>query len=297
MHLKLLAIPLSFVFLIGMISINGTAPAYATTSMACMATLDGTQEVPPVETEGTGSATMEFNPSSNELSWSIVFSGLSGSATAAHFHGPAAEGTNAGVLANIGEVSGLTSPMDGSAMLTSELASYLLDGQLYINIHTEMNSGGEIRGQVSCDSAPSGETATAPVVIGEDEFDIEYAITGGALDEVTAEPATQTLLFAINSTSDGTLTVWLPTNVIDAEEEFSVFVDDEFGNSVVNELNETTDARVLEIEFESGATEIEIVGTFIVPEFGAIAILVALVAIVGTIIATTRFHKFGGLRP
>jgi hypothetical protein len=413
MRLKLLAIPLSFVFLIGMISMNGSAPAYATTSMECAASLDGTQEVPPVDTEGTGSATMEFDPSSNELSWSIEFTGLSGAATAAHFHGPAAEGTNAGVLVGIGDVSGLASPMIGSAMLTSEQATFLLDGDLYINIHTGMHPDGEIRGQVSCDSAPSTpseETSTAPVVIGEDEFDIQYTITGATLDEVTADPATQTLLFAITSTSNGTLTVWLPSNVIDADDEFSVFVDDEFGNFVVNELNETTDARVLEIEFESGAeeievvgtfmaggeepgpapqtiaveiggqtyqvsyditggsvqgissdieskslivaitatsngtltvwlptnvidaddeftvfvdggaasfteldettearvleiefesgaTEIEIVGTFIVPEFGAITILVASIAIVGTIIATTRFHKFGGLRP
>jgi len=239
--------------MIGMFSIASPNAAYSTTSTICAASLDGSQEVPPVDTDGTGSATMEFDPSNNELSWSIEFSGLSGPATAAHFHGPAAAGANAGVQVNIGEVSGLVSPMEGSAELTPEQASSLLEGQLYINIHTEANPDGEIRGQVSCESPPapteeSGETAT--LVIGDQEFDIQYKISGGTLDELAADPALQTLLVTISSTSDGNLTVWLPTEVIDADDEFSVFVDGEFGNFVVDELEPTSDARVLLIEFE-----------------------------------------------
>ena len=397
---------------------NGPSPAYATTSTACMATLDGSNEVPSVTTDGTGEATIEFNPSNNELSWTIEFSDLSGPATAAHFHGPAAEGTNAGVQVNIGDISGLDSPMEGSTMLTAEQASSLMDGMLYINIHTTMNPNGEIRGQVSCESdstpspTPSGGESTAQVVIGQDEFDVPYTITGGTLDELTADPATQTLMFNISSTSDGMLTVWLPKNVISADDdEFSVFVDDESGNVAVDELeemsdgtrvlqigfdegaenievvgtamaggeepeptlktvaveidgktyqvsynitggsvqsassdteaksvtvaissisdgsltvwlpknvidadndfsvsvdgqsanftemDETADARVLMIPFVNGAENIEIMGTFIVPEFGAIMILMASIAIVGTIIAASRLYKFGGLRP
>lgn len=254
-------------FLIGTISIASPYAAYSTTATSCTASLDGSQEVPPVDTEGTGSATMEFDPSSNELSWSIEFSGLSGPATAAHFHGPAAAGANAGVQVNIGEASGLVSPMEGSAELTPEQASSLLEGQLYINIHTAANPDGEIRGQVSCEStsAPDGESEeAATLVIGDQEFDIQYTISGGTLDELTAEPALETLLVTISSSSDGNLTIWLPTEVIDAEDEFFVFIDDEFGNFVVDELEPTADARVLQIEFPAGAEEIEIVGTSIV---------------------------------
>jgi hypothetical protein len=205
---------------------------------------------------------MEFDPSNNELTWSIEFSGLSGSASAAHFHGPAATGTNAGVQVNIGEVSGLDSPMEGSAELTAEQASMLLDEELYINIHTAANPNGEIRGQVTCESAPDdGSTETATVVIGDQEFEIQYMISGGTLEELTADPAIQTLTASILSTSDGNLTVWLPTEAIDADEDFSVLIDDTFGNFVVDELEPTADARVLRIEFEQGAQEIEIVGT------------------------------------
>lgn len=299
MHPKILAILLSLVFTTCMILIN-TGPAYATVSTACTASLDGSQEVPPVDTDGTGSAMMTFDPSGNELSWFIEFSGLSGPATAAHFHGPAAAGANAGIQVNIGETSGLVSPMNGSAVLTSEQVSSLLDGQLYINIHTEANTGGEIRGQVSCteeESPPSEESETATLVIGDNQFDIQYMISGGTLDELSGDPEAQTLTLTINSTSNGTLTIWLPTEVIDAEDdEFSVFIDDESGNFVVDELEPTADARVLQIEFESGAEQVEIIGTFMVPEFGAIGTLVVAIAIVGAIIATSRYHKFGGLR-
>ena len=262
MKIKTLLIPASFLLVIGIFSIPNPNAAYSTTTTSCAAELDGSQEVPPVETDGSGSATMEFDPSNNELTWSIEFSELSGPVSAAHFHGPAAIGTNAGVQVNIGEVSGLESPMEGSAELTAEQASMFLDEELYINLHTSTNPNGEIRGQVTCESMPDDvSTETAAVVIGDEEFEIQYMISGGTLEELTADPAIQTLMASISSTSDGNLTVWLPTDVIDADEDFSVFIDDTFGHFVVNELEATADARVLQIEFEQGAEEIEIVGT------------------------------------
>ncbi|HEY7734065.1 MAG TPA: CHRD domain-containing protein [Nitrososphaera sp.] len=265
MKSKIVLVPISFLLVIGIFSVANPYAAYSTTTTSCSATLDGAQEVPAVDTEGSGSATMEFDPSNSELSWSIEFSELSGPATAAHFHGPATIGANAGVQVNIGEVSGLDSPMEGSIELTAEQASMLLDGELYINIHTGANPNGEIRGQVTCESAPDGgSTETATVVIGDEEFEIQYTISGGTLEELTADSSTQTLMASISSTSDGNLTIWLPTEVIDADNDFSVFIDDEFGNFIVDELEPTPDARVLQIEFEQGAQEIEIVGTSMV---------------------------------
>jgi predicted secreted protein with PEFG-CTERM motif len=54
---------------------------------------------------------------------------------------------------------------------------------------------------------------------------------------------------------------------------------------------------VLTIPFEAGAEEIEIVGTWIIPEFGAIAAIVLAVAIVGIIVATARYGKFNNFAP
>ena len=72
---------------------------------------------------------------------------MSGPATAAHFHGPAEVGKNAGVAVAIPNAT--TSPNEGSATLTDAQAADLLAGKYYVNVHTAANPGGEIRGQVT----------------------------------------------------------------------------------------------------------------------------------------------------
>src|SRR5580693_2597573 len=80
------------------------------------ATMNGATEVPPNQTTGTGTVTASFDPATKELTWSGSFSGLSGPATAAHFHGPAEPGKNAGVAIWISEKGKtLDSPFKGSA--------------------------------------------------------------------------------------------------------------------------------------------------------------------------------------
>ena len=94
---------------------------------------------------GTGSGTMTYNDVTNMLTWDITFSGMSGAATAAHFHGPAGPGVDAGIQVTIGD---LTSPSVGSAAITELQEGQLLSGDWYINYHSAMCGGGEIRGQV-----------------------------------------------------------------------------------------------------------------------------------------------------
>jgi len=120
------------------------APAFAQETKF-MAMLSGAEEVPPVETGGTGSANVTWNSETKELSWSIDFAGLSGPAAAAHFHGPADPGANAGPVITIED---LESPSEGTATLTDEQAADLAGGKWYLNVHTEANPDGEIRGQV-----------------------------------------------------------------------------------------------------------------------------------------------------
>ncbi|MFG0283938.1 MAG: CHRD domain-containing protein [Phycisphaerales bacterium JB039] len=111
-------------------------------------TLDGSQEVPPVMTRGTGKAFVSLDTSAATIKWEITFQDLSGPAVGAHFHGPAGPGATAGIRLNIGSVSGLTSPMVGSAMIDDMMAQEIIDGLWYVNIHTGMHPPGEIRGQV-----------------------------------------------------------------------------------------------------------------------------------------------------
>ena len=110
------------------------------------ATLDGKSETPPTGSTGAGSLTAQFDPATKTLTWTITYSGLTGPAIAAHFHGPAPVGKPAGVLVPI--KSALDSPIQGSATLTDEQAKALEDGLIYFNIHTAANKGGEIRGQL-----------------------------------------------------------------------------------------------------------------------------------------------------
>ena len=110
------------------------------------AMLDGKSEVPPTTSTGTGTADIDYDPASKKLSWKLTYTGLSGPAKAAHFHGPAEAGKNGGVAVAIPGAT--SSPAEGSATLTDAQAADLVAGKYYINVHTEANPGGEIRGQV-----------------------------------------------------------------------------------------------------------------------------------------------------
>jgi hypothetical protein len=127
----------------------GAAVAYAGSAFAdkMKATLDGASEVPPVTTAGKGTADVDFDPATKKLSWKLTHSGLSGPATAAHFHGPGEPGKNAGVAVAIPNAA--SSPAEGSATLTDAQAADLAAGKYYVNVHTAANPGGEIRGQVT----------------------------------------------------------------------------------------------------------------------------------------------------
>ena len=109
--------------------------------------LSGAAEVPPVATSATGTAEVKLNKSTNLLSWKVSYSGLSGPATAGHFHGPAASGANAGVVLPF--TGTMSSGMTGQATLTAAQLADLMAGRWYVNIHTAANPGGEIRGQVT----------------------------------------------------------------------------------------------------------------------------------------------------
>jgi hypothetical protein len=121
------------------------SPALAETT-SFKAELSGASEVPATSSKGTGSVTATYDSASKQLSYTVDYSGLSGPATAAHFHGPAAPGQNAGVAAAI--PAPVTSPIKGTLTLNDAQQNDLMSGKWYLNIHTAANKGGEIRGQL-----------------------------------------------------------------------------------------------------------------------------------------------------
>jgi hypothetical protein len=110
------------------------------------ATMDGASEVPSKKTDGKGTVDGTLDTTTKVITYTVTYSGLSGPATAGHFHGPADVGANAGVMVPF--TAPLTSPIKGTATLTDAQLAAFQGGKVYANVHTAANPGGEIRGQV-----------------------------------------------------------------------------------------------------------------------------------------------------
>ncbi len=126
--------------------LTGTSAYAATENYA--ATLEASSEVPPNDSKGTGAVTATYDTASKKLTYTATYTGLSGPATAAHFHGPAAVGANAPPVVPV-PPAGLATPIKGEATLTDAQAADLQAGKWYFNVHTAAHGPGEIRGQVT----------------------------------------------------------------------------------------------------------------------------------------------------
>ena len=111
------------------------------------ATLSGAQEVPPRTGGGSGMAEIQYNANTSEITYKVTYSGLSGPATGAHIHGPAAAGANAAIVVPFtGNLN--AQPIQGTAKITPTQFGDLAAGLWYVNVHTAQAPGGEIRGQL-----------------------------------------------------------------------------------------------------------------------------------------------------
>ena len=108
--------------------------------------MTGLNQVPPVATPATGRLDAVLDKNTRLLRWKLSFRGLSGPATAGHFHGPALIGAHANITLPF--TGPPRSPLEGQATLTAAQAADLLAGKWYVSIHTATHPGGEIRGQL-----------------------------------------------------------------------------------------------------------------------------------------------------
>jgi len=123
-------------------------------------------------------------------------------------------------------------------------------------------------------------------------FDVEYIIRGGTVKDMIVDEVIFALIVIIDSDGDGSLTLDLPREKIDAtksdgsDDLFIILID---GIEVIYEeaiTNEET--RTITIQFEEGDSDIEIIGTYIIPEFGTIASLILAVSIISVIIFSAK---------
>jgi len=105
--------------------------------------VDGSQEVPPTGSPGTGTCDWVMDTASNTISYHVQSQGTNGSIIAQHFHGMAPPGQNANILHNIGTGN----PASGMWFYLEAQEADIIAGLTYVNVHTTTNSGGEIRGQ------------------------------------------------------------------------------------------------------------------------------------------------------
>jgi predicted secreted protein with PEFG-CTERM motif len=128
------------------------------------------------------------------------------------------------------------------------------------------------------------------VSVGEGNDLIGYEITGGKLLGIIPDVDANSLIISIDATDDGSLTLTIPRSVMDAtinggDDDFFVLIDGEEVD--FDEITTSTD-RTLTIAFPAGAEEIEIIGTFVVPEFGTIAAMILAVAIISIIAVSAK---------
>ncbi|MGH2373322.1 MAG: CHRD domain-containing protein [bacterium] len=122
--------------------------------------LNGANEVPPVSVSSTGRAT--FDPEGQGMRYSITLFGMSSTVTAAHIHGPAGPGVNAGIIVTLFSGSAAP-PVNGqlvqgtfdsssinpaSGVTWGQLRDLMGNGGVYVNVHTTGFPDGEVRGQV-----------------------------------------------------------------------------------------------------------------------------------------------------
>ena len=155
---------ISFVALLSIMAtatVFGSHTVFATTEVYT-AQLDGQQEVPVVQTTANGTAELTA-PHVSSITYSVNVTGLD-KVTAAHIHN-GHPGENGPIVVTLFKADQPTGPIDGNlaegnitdanlegpmqGKSIADLSTAMLNGQTYINVHTQQNPNGEIRGQIT----------------------------------------------------------------------------------------------------------------------------------------------------
>ena len=130
------------------------------------------------------------------------------------------------------------------------------------------------------------EDENMPQTITIEDHSLTYGLTCAEIQSLTPDTENKSLIISIKTDCDGELTITLPKDVIDTDEEgFFILVD---GDETNHKASSVGEFWTLTIPFSYGSEEIEIIGTFVIPEFGTIAGLVLILAITSIIIISAK---------
>lgn len=127
-------------------------------------------------------------------------------------------------------------------------------------------------------------------------FDVPYTIKGGTVKNIIVDPAILGLIITIQADDDGSITLDLGREWIDAktgpdgksgdDDKYIIYID---GLEVpYQESSVRPESRLITIQFQEGDSDIEIIGTYVVPEFGPIAILILVVAVSSVLVLSKK---------
>ena len=124
-------------------------------------------------------------------------------------------------------------------------------------------------------------------------FDLSYSITGGEVKEITLDKDSYSILIDTAMEAYGSLKLQLPRESFDSKKDngvddvFIILIKDKDGSvfeAQYQEIETTSDFRMIEIILEPGDQTIEIVGTYVIPEFGSIVSMILLASLASVII-------------
>ncbi|WP_213301926.1 CHRD domain-containing protein [Paraburkholderia sacchari] len=142
----------SAIFALAGVACAGALSVALASPMSFSVPLNGSEQVPPVQTRGTADARLTYDPDTRQVTWNVTCNGLSSPVTMAHFH-LGAVGTNGKPVVWLTKVGSTSTPIEGpikgETTLTPDQAKEFVAGDLYINVHTKDHPDGEIRGQVT----------------------------------------------------------------------------------------------------------------------------------------------------
>lgn len=121
-------------------------------------------------------------------------------------------------------------------------------------------------------------------------FDVQYSIEGGTVKNMLIDKDIFALIVVIESTDDGSISLEIPREALDAKKQdktddtFIIIIDGV--EAPYQETVTDSNSRVITINFEQGDSDIEVIGTTIIPEFGAIAVMILAIGIITTIFVT-----------
>lgn len=196
------------------------------------------------------------------------------------------------------DIAQITVAQDGNFSHTIVAGGQLWKQGDYL-VRVSYDAGGRIIAETEFSFSPKSESIETTTnfevnTVNHGTFDVKYTIKGGTMKDIITDSSIFGIIVQIESTDNGTISLDLPREFIGAEKQDGK--DDTFiilinGMEVAyQEPVIFSDSRVITINFEAGDSDIQIIGTYVVPEFGTIAVMILIAGII-TVILVSR-NKF-----